>query len=277
MSVACLNGDWIDVAAATIPADDPGFLTGDAVFETGRLVPGGYFGLERHLDRLAESAAELGLPLPARAELRAIARGLAERNDFREAVLRLTLTRGGRAGPVLLGTLTPMPPDWRARAGRGWRVVTAAVRHPPAAALPAAKTPGRAHGLVARVQARAAGADDALLLSPAGDIVEGPSWNVFWRRAGALFTPAAETGLLEGITRATVLELAPTLGYAVEQGCWARADLDGADEVLATMTSSGVVGFAELDGRALPAGAGEAARRLQDAYWQRVAAEARPA
>lgn len=274
MSIAWLNGAWLDEAAAVIPADDPGFLYGDAIFETGRLVAEGFFRLERHLERFAASAAGLDLPIPARSELRAVARGLAGRNDFGEAVLRLTATRGGRAGPLLLGTLTPMPPDWRERARRGWRVVTATVRHPPASALPTVKTPGRPHGLVARAQARAAGADDALLLSPGGDVVEGPSWNVFWRRADTLFTPAPETGLLEGITRAVVLELAPEAGYGVEQGIFPRAELDRAEEVFATMTSSGIVPFVALDGRDLPADR-PAAARLQDAYWRRVASEAR--
>ncbi len=274
MSIAYLDGRWIDEAEAVIPADDRGFLYGDAVFETGRRVGTGYFRLERHLDRLRASAQALALPLPPVAELVGIARGLAERNTFSDATLRLTLTRGGRQGPTLLATLTPVAADWRERAAAGWRVITAAVCHPPLDCLPPVKTPGRLHGLVARVEAQRAGADDALLLTSAGDVCEGPTWNVFWRKRGTLFTPSADTGLLEGVTRAAILELAPALGYEVAQGSFPRRELDDADELFATMTSTGVVPFASLDGRLLPMPAHRAAARLQDAYWRLVTAEA---
>jgi branched-chain amino acid aminotransferase len=274
VSTVYLNGCWIDEAEATIPADDAGFLQGDAVFETGRLVPGGYFRLDRHLERLAASAAGIDLPLPTPDALRRIVRGLAERNEFREATLRITVTRGGRAGPGLLATLTPLPPDWRERAARGWRIVTADVRHPPPSALPPVKTPGRPHGLVARAQARRAGADDALLLTPADQVVEGPSWNVFWREDDTLYTPAPETGLLQGITRAAVLELAAAQGFEVRQGLFPRARLDAAQELFATMTSFGIVPIASLDGRDLPPAARRAATQLQAAYWSLVEAEA---
>lgn len=274
MSIAYLNGDWIDEGDVVVPADDRGFLYGDAVFETGRLARGGFFRLERHLDRLKASAEALALPLPPLSELLGIARGLAQRNAFADASLRITLTRGGRRGPLLLATLTPLPADWRERAAAGWRVVTATVRHPSLDCLPPIKTPGRLHGLVARVEAARAGADDALLLTSAGDVCEGPTWNVFWRKRGTLYTPAADTGLLEGVTRAAILELAPALGYPVVQGRFARGALDDADEIFATMTSSGVVPFTALDRRALaPEGRG-AARRLQEAYWKLVATEA---
>lgn len=274
MTVAYLNGSWIEEARATIAADDRGFLYGDAVFETGRVLPDRrYFRLDRHLERLEASAAALALPLPPRAELLAIARGLAERNPPAHASLRITLTRGGAAGPTLLATLTPLPPDWRDTAARGWSIVTADVRHPPASALPPVKTPGRVHGLVARIAARAAGADDALLLSPGGDIVEGPTWNVFWRVGDTLFTPSADTGLLEGVTRAALLDLAPALGLSVLEGRFPRPALDEAEEAFGTMTSTGVVPFTRLDGKELLPAARAAARALDEAYWALVERE----
>ncbi len=274
MSIAYLDGRWIDDAEAVVPADDRGFLYGDAVFETARRVRSGFFRLERHLDRLRVSADALDLPLPPLSDLRAIAHGLAERNAFADATLRITLTRGGRSGPLLLATLTPAPGDWRERAAAGWRIATAAVRHPSLDCLPPVKTPGRLHGLVARVEAARAGADDALLLTAGGDLCEGPTWNVFWRKHATLYTPSADTGLLEGVTRAAILELAPALGYPVVQGRFARGTLDDADEIFATMTSSGVVPFMSLDGRSLPPEARAAAPRLQDAYWKLVDTEA---
>ena len=274
MSTAYLNGEWIDEQAAVVPADDRGFLYGDAVFETGRLIQRGYFRLDRHLDRLRASAAALDLPLPPLSDLFEIACGLARRNDFTEATLRITLTRGGRHGPTLLATLAPVAPDWRETAARGWRIRTADVCHPPLACLPPVKTPGRLHGLLARSRARHAGADDGLLLTHEGDVCEGPSWNVFWRKGDTLFTPSADTGLLEGVTRSAVLELAPGLGYRVLEGRFPRAHLDHAAEAFATMTSTGVVPFVTLDERAFDAHTRLAATALQEAYWELVESEA---
>ena len=274
MSIVYLNGEWIEEGAAVVPADDRGFLYGDAVFETGRLARRGFFRLERHLDRLRASAAALDLPLPPLADLLEIARGLARRNAFTEATLRMTLTRGGRRGPTLLATLSPVPADWRETAARGWRIRIADIRHPPLACLPPVKTPGRLHGLLARSRARQGGADDGLLLSTEGDVCEGPTWNVFWRRGDTLFTPSADTGLLEGVTRAAILELAPRLGYRVREGRFTRAHLDEADEAFATMTSSGVVPFVTLDERAFDPDARLAASSLQEAYWELVESEA---
>lgn len=274
MSTVYLNGEWIDEEDAVIPADDRGFLYGDAVFETGRLVRRGFFRLDRHLDRLSASAVALDLPLPPLADLIAIACGLAERNAFVDATLRITLTRGGRAGPTLLATLTPLPGDWRETAARGWRIRTADVCHPPLACLPPIKTPGRLHGLLARSRARLAGADDGLLLTHEGDVCEGPSWNVFWRKGKTLFTPSAATGLLEGVTRWALMQLAPGLGYNVLEGTFPRAHLDDADEAFATMTSTGVVPFVSLDERPFDPGARLAASSLQEAYWELVESEA---
>lgn len=269
------NGRWLEAGNAAIPIEDRGFLYGDAIFETGRLHRGGYFRLERHLDRLAEGAAVLELPLPTRDALRDIAVGLAERNAVEEAGLRITVTRGSPgAEPLVLGTLAPLPDEWRSRAAAGWRVATATVPHPPPGPLSRLKTPGRLHGLLARRQARREGADDALLLSQNGAVAEGPTWNVFWRTGGMLRTPAAKLGLLEGVTRAALLELAARAGFSVQEGSFARAELDSADEIFATMSSLGIVPFRSLDDRVLEPAARRAAEALAPLYWDLVAREA---
>lgn len=274
--IAYLNGEWVDAADAAIPIDDRGFLHGDAVFETGRLVGGKYFRLREHLRRLADGAAALRIDVPPQPALIDIARGLAERNDLADGSLRITVTRGrGEAGPpTVLGTLAPLRPDWREWAWAGWSVVTAEVTHPPASSLAQVKTPGRVHGLVARLEARRAGADDALLLSPEGFITEGPSWNVFWRQGGHLYTPSLDLGVLEGVTRTAILELAPKQGLEVVEGRFPAEALDDAEEIFATMTSLGIVPFRSLDGRILPEDARDAARWLTEAYWELVAREA---
>lgn len=276
--VVYLNGRWIDAEQATISADDRGLLYADGVFETARLFDGGYFRFAAHYRRFAAGAAALRLPVPDEARLRGIADEVAIRNGLSEGTFRVTLTRGREAGgePTLLATLRPMATDWREQAARGWRLVTARIRHPSAAAIPPhIKSLGRLHGLLARFEAADARADDALLLTPDGLVCEGPTWNVFWRVGETLFTPSLDAGVLDGVTRATVLELARAEGMHVIEGTWPRAALDDADEIFATMSSLGCVRVRGLDNRALDPAAATAASVLSQLYWDAVAREVR--
>jgi branched-chain amino acid aminotransferase len=270
-----LNGAWLAEHSATVPIDDRAFLYADAVYETARLHRGGYFRLDRHLERLAASAATLAIPLPSSRLVTDIAAEIARRNGLQEATLRITVSRGADAdtpGTVLV-TLKPIAPDWRERAARGWTVITAAARRPSVAAIPAhLKSPGRPYAVLARLEAEAAGADDALLLDDRGHVSEGPTWNVFWRKGRRLFTPSPACGVLEGVTRAAVIGLAADAGLDPQEGRYPRADLDSADEVFATMSSLGIVTVRSLDGQPLRK-AGDRADVLQKSYWQLVAAE----
>jgi branched-chain amino acid aminotransferase len=273
-----LNGDWVPEHEARIPIDDRGFLFGDGVFESVRLHEGGFFRLDAHCRRLCAGAAALGLPDPDAALLHDIADRLREQHALAEGTLRITFTRGSEAAasPTLLVTLKPMSADWLERAERGWRLITAEIRHPPAEALPPhVKSLGRLHGLLAKLEASRAGVDDALLLSTTGAITEGPTWNVFWRVGRRLRTPALSVGVLDGVTRASFLELAPVLGYEIEEGRWDRRELDQADEIFATMSSVGCVSITELDGRTLDPARCEAAPALRKRYWQLVSDEVR--
>lgn len=270
-----LNGRWVDETAATVSIDDRGFLYADSVFETARLHRGGFFRLARHLDRLAASAATLRITVPAAEEITDIARELARRTGLEEATFRITVSRGARAGETgtVLATLRPVPADWRERAARGWAVVTVATRRPSTASIPAhIKSPGRPYALLARLEAGDAGADDALLLDDRGHVSEGPTWNVFWRKGRRLFTPSPACGVLEGVTRAAILELAEGAGLDAQEGRYQRSELDDADEIFATMSSLGVVPIRTLDGQA-PRRTGQAAAELQRRYWDLVAAE----
>ena len=135
------------------------------------------------------------------------------------------------------------------------------------------KAVGRTYALLARHEASDAGVDDVLLLTDDDDVCEGPTWNVFWRTDAVLCTPALDAGVLAGVTRAIVLELAAANGLHVREGLFHRNILDDAHEILATMTSAGVVPIRSLDGRALPADT-PAADTLHAAYRERLAAEA---
>lgn len=283
--IAYVDGAWVDAATASVPIHDRGFLLGDGVYDTCRIVDGRYFRFDDHARRLHDSAAVLRIPAPDVADLKALAHELVRRNGgerLDHAVLRMTLTRGsggrgvGPAGagpPRLVLTVSRLDEDWRARARRGWSCVTARVRHPPAEVMPPAlKGQGRVFSLLAALDAEAAGCDEALLLSTDGRITEGATWNIFWRHGRRVRTPGPE-GILTGVTRGVVLELAREAGYTVEEGAWPRAELYDADEAFATMTSRGLVALRSLDGRAFPET--EAVDRLTPLYWDRVRAGCR--
>jgi len=279
--IVYLNGAWLDARDAHIPIDDRGFTLADGVFETARLVHGKYFRLEQHLDRLSESAAQLRIALPSQAELRAIIEEIAQRNNLREASLRITVTRGrggrgldtrGAGPPTIVVTVAPIHDDWRERAARGWTLVTARTRRPAPASVPAQlKALGRVYAILAHLEAEAAGTDDVLLLTADGAVAEGPTWNFFWRKGKTIRTGRLDAGILEGVTRGILLQLAGELGYQTEEGLWPSEDLRDADEAFATMTSVGVVPVRSLDGRAFPSD--DCATALQSRYWQFVEAE----
>lgn len=281
--IVYLNGEWLPQSEARIPITDRGFLISDGVFETARVVDGKYFRLSQHLDRLQASARVLDLPAPSTAELTVLAHEIVRRNDLKDASLRLTITRGsGGAGlktrgadqPTVLLTATPVAADWRARAARGWSLITAETLRPSPASVPAQlKALGRVYAILATLEAERAGADDALLLTANREIAEGPTWNFFWRKGKVLRTAALEGGILEGVTRRIIMDIGRREGLSVEEGLWPRADLDDADEAFATMTSQGIVPIRTLDGRPIPAS--DCAAQFQDRYWELVVAEVR--
>ena len=280
--IVYLNGAWLPQENACIPVTDRGFLFSDGVFETARLQGGKFFRLQQHLDRFQQSARALELAAPPSDELALLAREAAERNRLAEGSLRITLTRGsggagfktrGASRPTLLITASAMAPDWEARAAQGWSLVTANTLRPSPDSVPAQlKALGRVYAILASLEAERAGADDALLLTADRKIAEGPTWNFFWRQGRMLRTASLAGGILEGVTRSIIIEIARSAGYQVEEGLWPRAELDSAEEAFATMTSLGVVPIRTIDGRPL---ATDCAPQFQRRYWDMVGAELR--
>lgn len=278
--IAFFNGEWLPASEIVIPINDRGFLYADAIFETARLHRGRFFRLRHHLERLHASAQLLSIEAPPIAELERILEETARRAGHADASLRLILTAGaggrglsrkGAGPPNLLVTISPVASDWRESAARGWRVFTASTRRPPESSVPARlKATGRPYALLAFFEAEAAGFDDALMLSADGLIAEGTTWNVFWRDGNTLCTPALDVGILEGVTRSIILEMAAREGLRTREVRMPRSELDHVDEVFATMTSRGIVPFAALDGRPFTSSADSLAARLQQAYWTLV-------
>ena len=249
-----LNGDLCATADAGIEPYDRGFLLGDGVFETLRARGGRAERLDAHLARLRRGAAVLGIPVPQSdsALADALTALLAEnRLTNGTASLRITLSRGpgGRGltppdpmAPTLLITASaasdaPIPPAWVALTD------VARNRYSPTANI---KCLGYADQVIARMQATNAGCDEALMPNDAGRLACASAANLFLLRSGRLITPSLDEGVLDGITRAALLVLAPGLGLAVEERPVEPAELAQAEAVLLSNSLIGVRAVAQV-------------------------------
>ena len=268
------------------PALDPldlALVRGDAVFEALRVYAGRPFRLREHLDRLAASAAALELPLPGGLEQLAT-RAVAEAGNG-DVVLRLICTRGreeppaapdgpaaGDGGPAAFAICTELPASFEDDRRRGLRLVlltTAAdplVRAASPWLLPGVKSISYATNMAAQRAARARGADDAVLVGLGGELLEAPTANLWWRSGQTLFTPSLDLGILAGITRAVLCDLAPGLGLKVLAGVFTAEDVGAADEAFLSSSTREVMPVIELDGTPIGDGhPGPAATGLQAA------------
>jgi 4-amino-4-deoxychorismate lyase len=283
------------------PALDPldlALVRGDAVFEALRVYAGRPFRLREHLDRLASSAAAVELALPGGLEDLAV-RAVAEAGNG-DAVLRLICTRGpegsgepqrgapvgregsGPGGPAAFAICTEVPASFETDRRRGVRLILLTTATDPlvrAASpwlLPGVKSISYATNMAAQRTARARGADDAVLVGLGGELLEAPTANLWWRSGQTLFTPTLDLGILAGITRAVVLDLAPGLGLEVREGVFTAVDLTAADEAFRSSSTREVMPVVEVDGAAIAGGhPGPAAAGLQAAL--RHLATAQPA
>jgi 4-amino-4-deoxychorismate lyase len=253
----------VDPSEPVLRADDEALLRGRAAFETIRVYGGQPFKLAEHLDRLAGSAERIGLPDVNRRELEELARQALEASAAPNAVLRLFWT----PTPVALALVSELGDHYEALRKRGQRLISLrGVRADEPWLLPGVKSTSYAVNMAAEDEARRRGADDAVFLDADDVVLEGPTTNVWWRRGDTLYTPALDLGILAGVTRATVLELAGEAGYGIEEGRYARADLAAADEVFTSSSVREVMPVTELDGA--PIGRGPAADELQAALRQ---------
>jgi branched-chain amino acid aminotransferase len=259
---------------ATISVYDRGFLYGDAVFETLRTYDGVVFALAEHVARLARSAARIKMRLHmgeaatcARVEA-ALAAGRESPTD--DGYARVVLTRGSAplgldldlaSAPRLVVLVEPLPPPLPY--DRGIRAVTVAtLRAVDGTSAAGAKITNYLAAMLALAEAKAQGAQEALLLDAKGRVVEGTTSNVFAVRGGVIRTPPEDVGLLMGITRAHVLA-----SVSAELAELRPEDLYAADEVFITSTIREVVGVTAVDGRTIGAGVvGPETRRAHAAY-----------
>jgi branched-chain amino acid aminotransferase len=273
----CWNGRIVRASEVTISPLDHGVLYGDGLFETMRAYDGRVFRLDAHLERLAASAPVLHLELPwTAAELGTAVEQALSANTLTDAYLRLTVLRGvGPPGPdprlcrepqyfVVARPLKPYPERCYAE---GAVAVVATTRQNEGSPLSRVKSLSYLNHVLARVEAREAGADEALLLNGRGELAEGASSNLFALCGGTLVTPPVESGCLPGIARAVVLEIAPRLGLAVALRPLALSELLDADEAFLTNSLMEVMPLARAGDRPIGSGRpGPVTARLAAAY-----------
>jgi branched-subunit amino acid aminotransferase/4-amino-4-deoxychorismate lyase len=249
---------------------DRGFLYGDGVFETMRVYGGHVFRWNEHLARLAVGLQFLGIEPPlSPEEMRAAGRVLIERNHLWDGVIRVYVTSGtGEWGTVAASTLVIFAQPRVYEAVR-LRAVLSSIRIDPP--VSAHKTANRIPYLLARLEARRAHADEAVLRNRAGHVAEFFAANLFAVRRGTLYTPPLEDGPLNGITRRAVLELAGAAKIPVSESSFPPEFLADADEVFATNSLIEVVPVSAIGDRAYDAV--PVTLRLQTAYRQLVREE----
>ncbi len=260
-----IEGRVVDGSEARVPVLDHGLLYGDGVFEGIRIYGRRVFQLEAHLQRFATAAKTLALELPGgTAAVRAIVLETARAFGAEEAYVRLIATRGdGPLGidptqcsePRLICIVDRINVHPENKRSSGIDLLTSSWRRPPADVLdPRVKSLNYLNNVMAKLEARQRGGDEALLLNAAGSIAEASVANLFVVRGGDLLTPPSNDGALEGITRATVLELAALLGIPARAQSLGRFDLFAAEEVFLTGSGTGLVPVRSLDGRTIGAG-----------------------
>jgi branched-chain amino acid aminotransferase len=279
-----IDGRVVDGGEARVPVTDHGLLYGDGVFEGIRAFARRVFRLDDHLARLRTSAAAIGMTLPLdEAGLREVVLATLRALGRDDAYVRLVVTRGEGA----LGvdpTTCPRPRVFciaaeaaifpEAKLAAGLDLATVSWRRPGFDVIdPRVKSLNYLNNALAKQEARRAGADEALLLNAAGTIAEASVANLFVVHGRTLATPPPSDGCLEGITRRTVLELAPGLALAAVERSLSRTDLLGADEAFLTGTGAGIVPVRSLDGQAIGAGPPFAVtERLRAGYRERTKA-----
>lgn len=258
-----LDGNFVPSVEAKVSVFDHGFLYGDGLFETMRSYNGKMFLLDEHLDRLECSAKAIGLRLPfTRREISQIFNKLIHLNG-ENLYIRLTVSRGpGPVGidpglcpePTVVITSKPISYNERLYNEGARAVFVKTLRNLAGATMPEVKSLNFLNNILAKREVIEAGADEGFMNNYRGEVAEGTVSNVFIVKDGCLMTPTAETGLLVGITRLKILEIARETGILVSERILFNKDFYEADEVFYTNSGSEVVPVTNLDGQVVGAG-----------------------
>lgn len=277
-----LDGEWLDRDSAKVSVFDHGLLYGDGVFEGMRVYNGKTFRLAEHIDRLYDSAKAILLtPYMSKAEMIAVTEEGVRRSGLQDGYLRHIITRGvgdlgldprkcPKAGIIIIfDTISIWSPE---KYDQGLSLITAGTPINQREALsPRVKSLNYLNHIMAKVEATNAGADDAIMLDSGGFIAEATGMNLFVWKNDALYTPAVFAGLLRGVTRDTIIEIAGEAGYRVVETMLNRYDVYTADEAFLTGTAAEVAPIRQVDGRIIGEGkAGPVTRDLRARFQKLV-------
>ena len=260
-----LGDKLVDEADAKISVFDHGLLYGDGVFEGIRVYGGRVFLHRQHIDRLFESAKAIRLAIPMSPDqVIAAVEATVKANNIQDGYVRLVVTRGaGSLGLdirktshpqviVIADTISLYPPETYTK---GMHLVTAStIRNHPGALSARIKSLNYLNNILARIEGTDAGMVEALMLNHKGEVAECTGDNIFIVKNRVLLTPGVDAGILEGITRNAVMQLAVEGGYQVRETSLTRHDLYVADEMFLTGTAAEVVAVVSLDGRKIGTG-----------------------
>lgn len=260
-----IDGEFLPYADAKISVFDHGLLYGDGVFEGIRCYNGYVFKLDEHLERLYDSAKSLMLqiPIPIEALKQDVLETLRQ-NQLREGYIRLIVTRGiGDLGLdpekcpnpsiiIIADKISLYPQHYY---NNGLEIVTVSVRRNyPEAINPRVKSLNYLNNILAKIEAKQSGAVEALMLNNDGYVVECSGDNIFLVKNEVIITPPAHIGILEGVTRNSVITLAQEAGFQVDERVFTRHDIYIADECFLTGTAAEVIPVVKLDQRVIGTG-----------------------
>ncbi len=262
-----MNGEVIPSEQASIHVYDHGFLYGDGAFDTCRVYHGKVFKLKEHVARLFRSAVALLIKIPYSQEtIENAVLELVERNSVDDGYIRITLTRGVGLGldPIKFENISPtivittdelaLYPDSAYESGLDMVTVSTRVPSPDALDTRVKSLGHYVANIQAKFEANRVGAGEGLMLNSQGYVAEATGDNVFAIRNGKILTPHPSCGILQGITRDTVIELARSKGYEVDETFLTLMDLYWAEECFLTGTAAEVIPVVKLDGRQIGLG-----------------------
>ncbi len=281
-----MNGKLIAAQTGCLSLYDHGFLYGHGLFETMRAYQGNVFRLEAHLNRLARSMSVLGWPCVSMDELRKAVYSTIRANQLSDASIRLTLSRGiGLArpdattcgSPTMIVFATPYVALSPKSYDAGWSLATVHIRRNLTSPLCSIKSANYLDNLLAKAEAQKQGGREALLLNTAGYVAEGTMCNLFFVIDGKLITPDIASGLLAGITRQVILELALQQGLLIEERPVLPDEITMASEAFLTSSLVELMPVTLLDGSAIGDGRpGIITKRLSAAYQQAATSHRTP-
>ena len=283
-----LDGELVPEEQAKVSVFDHGLLYGDGVFEGIRAYNGRIFRLDQHIDRLYRSAHAIMLNIGmTKEEMAAAVVKTVRANELRDAYIRLVVTRGvgdlgldprqcPKATVFIIAATIKLYPEEMCR--NGLQIITCSTRrNMPDAVDPALKSLNYLNNIMAKIETIRANAGEGLLLNNEGYVTECTGDNIFIVNGKRLITPPVSAGVLEGVTRDCVMELARVAGLEVEEGLFRLTAVYNAHECFLTGTAAEVISVTEVDGRAIGSGTpGPVTGMLQQRFADYVRQEGTP-